>query len=151
VLELVSTLRHADGLTVVSAMHDLTLAGQYADRLLLLDAGKPVLSGPPAEVLTEEIVARHYGASVRVVAEGVAGLAVVPLRRFALRLRLLRILGENGRPERENARGTGREDYGAYASHLRLLGCVGECGKRFPRAKVDSARASECDRHCYAL
>ena len=80
VLELVSALRQADGLTVVSAMHDLTLAGQYADRLLLLDAGRPVLSGPPAEVLTEEIVARHYGASVRVVADGAAGLAVVPLR-----------------------------------------------------------------------
>ncbi|MEI6401986.1 MAG: ABC transporter ATP-binding protein, partial [Actinomycetota bacterium] len=35
-LELVDRLRHEHGLTVVSAMHDLTLAGLYADRLALL-------------------------------------------------------------------------------------------------------------------
>src|SRR5207247_6216369 len=38
VLELVDSLR-CDGPTVVSTMHDLTLAGQYAERLLLLDRG----------------------------------------------------------------------------------------------------------------
>ena len=35
-LELVAQLRHEHGLTVISAMHDLTLAGLYADRLVLL-------------------------------------------------------------------------------------------------------------------
>jgi len=79
VLELVASLRAERGLTVLAAMHDLTLAGQYADRLVLLDGGREAASGPPGEVLTEELVARHYGASVRVV-EGEDGLAVVPLR-----------------------------------------------------------------------
>jgi len=79
VLELVASLRAERGLTVLAAMHDLTLAGQYADRLLLLDGGREVASGPPQDVLTEELVARHYGASVRVV-EGEDGPAVVPLR-----------------------------------------------------------------------
>jgi iron complex transport system ATP-binding protein len=79
-LELVSTLRLEGGLTVVSAMHDLTLAGQYADRLVLVDGGRPVVTGPPAEVLTEELVSRHYGASVRIVADSETGVAVVPLR-----------------------------------------------------------------------
>ena len=37
VLELVDTLRDDLDLTVVSAMHDLTLAGQFADQLVLLD------------------------------------------------------------------------------------------------------------------
>ena len=38
-LELVDELRRESGLTVLSAMHDLTLAAQYAERLLLLDGG----------------------------------------------------------------------------------------------------------------
>ena len=79
VLELVATLRSERDLTVLSAMHDLTLAGQYADRLVLLDGGREVASGPPADVLTEELIARHYGASVRVV-DGEEGPTVVPLR-----------------------------------------------------------------------
>jgi iron complex transport system ATP-binding protein len=80
VLELVAGLRASGNLTVLSAMHDLTVAGQYADRLVLLDGGREVASGPPAEVLTEELIARHYGAHVHVVSDPEAGIAVVPLR-----------------------------------------------------------------------
>jgi iron complex transport system ATP-binding protein len=80
VLELVASLRADGGLTVLSAMHDLTHAGQYADRLILLDGGREQASGPPAEVLSEQLIARHFGASVRVVSDEAAGIAVVPLR-----------------------------------------------------------------------
>jgi iron complex transport system ATP-binding protein len=80
VLELVASLRADHGLTVLSAMHDLTHAGQYADRLLLMDGGREVASGLPHEVLTEQLVARHYGAEVRIVADEETGIAVVPLR-----------------------------------------------------------------------
>ena len=65
-LELVDRLRREHGLTVLATMHDLTLAGQYADRLVLLDGGRVVASGDPGEVLTEERVNRHYEAHVRV-------------------------------------------------------------------------------------
>ena len=41
-LELVARLRREHGLTVVSAMHDLTLAGSYSDRLVLLHEGQCV-------------------------------------------------------------------------------------------------------------
>ena len=80
VLELVASLRADRGLTVLSAMHDLTHAGQYADRLVLMDGGREAASGRPHEVLTEELVARHYGAEVRVLSDAEAGIAVVPLR-----------------------------------------------------------------------
>jgi len=66
VLELVDSLR-GDGLTVLSTMHDLTLAGQYADRLVLLDRGTIVAEGAPRDVLSPETLASHYGANVRVV------------------------------------------------------------------------------------
>jgi len=60
VLELVDALR-GDGLTVVTTMHDLTLAGQYAERLILLDGGSVVAEGTAAEVLSAPNVAAHYG------------------------------------------------------------------------------------------
>ncbi len=66
VLDLVDRLRLDDGLTVVSSLHDLTVAGQYADALLLLVGGKAVASGTPADVLTEATVSTHYGAAVQV-------------------------------------------------------------------------------------
>ncbi len=79
VLELVDSLR-GDGLTVVSTMHDLTLAGQFADRLLLLDRGAVAAEGTAAEVLSASNVAAHYGANVRVVADG-GSVFVLPVRR----------------------------------------------------------------------
>jgi iron complex transport system ATP-binding protein len=70
VLELVDQLRRAHRLTVVSTMHDLTLAGQYAERLLLLDRGRVVVDGPAHEVLTEDNLAQYYGAKVRIISDG---------------------------------------------------------------------------------
>ena len=78
VLELVDELRR-DGLTVVSTLHDLTLAGQYAERLVLLDGGSVVAEGAPSDVLSAANLAAHYGASVRVVEENGA-VFVVPTR-----------------------------------------------------------------------
>jgi iron complex transport system ATP-binding protein len=80
VLELVDALRRESGLTVLAAMHDLTLAGQYADRLLLLDGGRVVAAGAVDDVLTNELISLHYGASVRVVRDG-DGVVVLPVRR----------------------------------------------------------------------
>src|SRR5918995_6554582 len=80
VLELVDTLRDDLELTVVSAMHDLTLAGQFADRLVLLDGGRVAAAGPPAAVLTEPVIARHYHASVRVLQDPGGGIVVIPVR-----------------------------------------------------------------------
>lgn len=66
VLELIDRLRREARLTVVST-HDLSLAGQYADRLLLLDGGKVVADGNPSDVLSEAAIAAHHGAEGRAV------------------------------------------------------------------------------------
>jgi iron complex transport system ATP-binding protein len=79
-LELLDTLRAEEGLTLVAAMHDLTLAAQYADRILLVDAGRVVADGAPEAVLSEERLGVHYGAAVRVLRHG-GGIAIVPERR----------------------------------------------------------------------
>ena len=78
-LELVDSLRRDDGLTVVSAMHDLSLAGQFSDRLLLLDRGRVVAEGNAREVLSEVSIASYYGASVRVIHEN-GSVFVLPQR-----------------------------------------------------------------------
>ena len=88
VLELVSDLRQQDGITVVSAMHDLTLAAQYADTVALLGAGRVVEAGLPQDVIREELIAAHYGAEVRV-SHTEDGIVVFPVRRHATR-RVLR-------------------------------------------------------------
>jgi iron complex transport system ATP-binding protein len=79
VLELVDGLRAKRGLTVLSTMHDLTLAGQYADRLLLLDCGRLVAGGTAREVLTRRSISEHYGAEVALV-DTDTGFVVVPVR-----------------------------------------------------------------------
>lgn len=79
VLELVDQLRSDDGLTVLATMHDLSVAGEYADRLLLLAGGRVVADGAPRDVLTDELLAAHYRARVRVI-DGEHGPLVVPVR-----------------------------------------------------------------------
>jgi iron complex transport system ATP-binding protein len=80
VLELVDALRHDHGLTVISSVHDLTLVGQFADALILLDGGRAAATGSPADVLTETLIREHYGASVRVLLEPDGGIVVIPAR-----------------------------------------------------------------------
>jgi iron complex transport system ATP-binding protein len=79
VLDLVDRLRRQDDLTVISTLHDLTLAGQYADRLVLLDGGRVVVDGPADEVLTEANLASYYGARVRIIQDG-GRPVVLPVR-----------------------------------------------------------------------
>jgi iron complex transport system ATP-binding protein len=80
VLELVASLRAKEGMTIVSAMHDLTIAGQFAERFLLLDEGRIVADGSPADVLRADVIEHHYGARVRILAGPDGGPIVVPMR-----------------------------------------------------------------------
>lgn len=79
-LELVDELRHERRLAVLSVLHDLTLAAQFADRLVLLDHGQVVASGPPPQVLDETTLARCFGGRIRVLTGEDGRLMVVPQR-----------------------------------------------------------------------
>lgn len=79
VLDLVDAQRRERGLTVLAAMHDLTLAAQYADRMVLLDRGRLVADGPPRDVLRLSLLSETYGARVEVL-DRPSGPAVVPVR-----------------------------------------------------------------------
>ncbi|MGH2364430.1 MAG: ABC transporter ATP-binding protein [Steroidobacteraceae bacterium] len=79
VLELADALRREHGLTVLAALHDLTLAAQYADRLIVLSQGRAVMDGPAAEVLNAAMIERIFDASIEVL-PGRDGPVVAPLR-----------------------------------------------------------------------
>ncbi len=81
VLELIDELRRQDGLTVITAMHDLGTAGRFADRLGLLHNGRLVALGAPDEVLTEELLTRYYDIPVEVVIGADGARVIVPLRQ----------------------------------------------------------------------
>lgn len=66
VLSLLEQLRRDGERSIVTTMHDLTLAGAFTDRLVMLACGEVVVEGRAAEVLTEENLERYYGARVRV-------------------------------------------------------------------------------------
>jgi len=81
VLDLVAGLRRTRAIAVLAAMHDLTLAGQYSDRLALMIEGRISTEGSAAQVLTESAIAAFSGARVSVI-EGPDGeIVVVPRRR----------------------------------------------------------------------
>ncbi len=78
-LDMIGAIRRERPLTIVAAMHDLSLAGQFSDRLLMLASGRTVAEGPAATVLDPSLIKRHYHADVRLV-DVPGGIAVVPLR-----------------------------------------------------------------------
>lgn len=80
VLELVDELRREQELTVVSALHDLTLAAQFCDRLVMLGDGTVAAAGRPEEVLTSERIRDLYGAAVQIISLEGDDIAVVPRR-----------------------------------------------------------------------
>lgn len=79
VLDHIDSIRRSCGLTVISAVHDLTLAAQFCDRLVMLSGGSIVAEGSAEGVLTADTIHRHYGARVRIISDD-DGLIVIPIR-----------------------------------------------------------------------
>ena len=80
-LELVDELRRERSLTVLSAVHDLTLAGQFSDRLLLLDKGAVAACGSPQSILRADVLSAHFGSGVQVLRTDEGELAVISRRQ----------------------------------------------------------------------
>ena len=63
-LQRILDLNRERGLTIVMASHDMNLASEFCDRLILLKAGRIDQMGPPGEVITQENIERVYGCDV---------------------------------------------------------------------------------------
>ena len=67
VLSLLGRLAIDDGLTILAVLHDLPLAAHFFERLILLDEGRIVADGIPADVLTPGRIREVYGVDPRFV------------------------------------------------------------------------------------
>ena len=71
-LVVMELLRHAarSGNAILAIMHDLTLAARFADRVLVMNEGRIVAEGTPAEALAPERLAAVFGIEAATVAIG---------------------------------------------------------------------------------
>ncbi|WP_331773569.1 ABC transporter ATP-binding protein (plasmid) [Embleya sp. NBC_00888] len=77
VLELVAELGRAEGRTVVMVIHELNHACRYADHLIAMRDGRVVAAGPPAEVVTPELVREVFDLRAAVIECPIAGTPLV--------------------------------------------------------------------------
>ncbi|MGC8862302.1 MAG: heme ABC transporter ATP-binding protein [Armatimonadota bacterium] len=64
IMDLIRRLNRDHALTVLAVLHDLNLASEYCDRLVLVGDGRVQASGTPEQVVTAEHIRRVYGAEV---------------------------------------------------------------------------------------
>lgn len=77
VLDLVERMRIEEGITVVGAMHDLTLAAHYGRRMIMMAQARVVADGRPEQVLQADRIDDVYGSRVEVLDRG-GNVVVLP-------------------------------------------------------------------------
>jgi iron complex transport system ATP-binding protein len=78
-LNLILTLNREKGLTIIMASHDMNIASEFCDRLLLLQKGKIYKIGIPEEVITQKNIEQVYGCEVWVDQHPVSGMPRISL------------------------------------------------------------------------
>ena len=82
VLDLCEELHEREGRTLVTVLHDINHAARYATHLIAMKDGRIVAQGPPARILTGELVEEVFGLPCRVIEDSESGhLLVVPRAR----------------------------------------------------------------------
>lgn len=77
VLQILMNLNHERGMTIVLVSHDLSLSAGISDRFLLMQGGRLVKAGTPAEVLQPELLSQVYGCELQVRQNPVTGFLQV--------------------------------------------------------------------------
>jgi len=78
-LDLILTLNRERGLTLIMASHDINIASEFCDRLILLQGGRIYKAGTPGEVITQENIKRTYGCEVWIDQNPVSGTPRISL------------------------------------------------------------------------
>lgn len=77
ILNLIKNLCLENNLAVLAALHDLNLASQYCDRLVLINNGQVHTQGTPGEVITSQNIKEVYGADGCVYTHPANGLPAI--------------------------------------------------------------------------
>ena len=80
ILDLIRNLCRESNLAVLAALHDLNLASQYCDRLVLINNGRIQAEGTPSDVITSRNIKEVYGADHCVYTHPINGLPTVLLK-----------------------------------------------------------------------
>jgi iron complex transport system ATP-binding protein len=80
IMELMRKKAGEEGKTIVAVLHDLNLASQYCDRIVLLKNGRLRYQGSPQEILSEEVVEEIYGIRVVIKTDEYGRPFVLPRR-----------------------------------------------------------------------
>ncbi|SEO11141.1 ABC transporter ATP-binding protein [Actinacidiphila rubida] len=84
VLDLCAELHEQRGRTLVAVLHDLNQAARYATHLIAMRDGRIEAQGPPAEILTADLVERVFGVPCRIIDDPESGTPlVIPAARRA--------------------------------------------------------------------
>lgn len=82
ILDLLTDLNQQDGRTIVLVLHDLNHACRYSHHLIAMCEGEITAQGPPAEVVTNELVQRVFGLRCQVTPDPVSQTPmVIPIGR----------------------------------------------------------------------
>ncbi len=80
IMDLVKSYQEEKGITVIAVLHDLNIAAQYCQRLILLDKGKVYCCGSPQEVLTRDNIVSVYGVDVHIMENPLNGFPfIIPI------------------------------------------------------------------------
>ncbi|MFI1286252.1 ABC transporter ATP-binding protein [Streptomyces sp. NPDC020858] len=77
VLDLCAELHEEHGRTLVAVLHDLNHAARYATHLIAMRGGEVVAEGPPAEVVTAELVEKVFGLRCQIIDDPETGTPLV--------------------------------------------------------------------------
>ncbi|MFE2875009.1 ABC transporter ATP-binding protein [Streptomyces roseus] len=77
VLDLCAELHEQQGRTLVAVLHDLNHAARYATHLIAMRGGRVVAEGPPAEVVTAELVEEVFGLRCQIIDDPETGTPLV--------------------------------------------------------------------------
>jgi iron complex transport system ATP-binding protein len=77
ILDLLTDLNRMRGTTIVMVLHDINLAARYADHIFALDQGRLFTEGPPAQVVTEEMILRVFHLDCVVSRDPISGAPLV--------------------------------------------------------------------------
>ena len=78
-LEILARTHRQRGTTVLLVTHEMDLAGEIADRVLLLSGGRTLAQGPPADVLTQDNLRRAFSVESRVEVDAAGRRRIVPV------------------------------------------------------------------------
>lgn len=77
VLDLLTDLNRSRGTTIAMVLHDINLAARYADHLFAVRQGELVAAGPPAQVVTSELMHEVFALDAVVIPDPVSGAPLV--------------------------------------------------------------------------